>query len=267
MSIILKKGNKKWGKIMDEIKRRRNFMKANFNDLDTIETDQEKGLPQPLLEKEVVEGAEIIDLIPIDEIKIKNNDFMQCITKRRSRRQFKNKPLTLEQLSFLLWVSQGVKEVIERNDRAYATLRTVPSAGARHAFETYLIVHNVENLEPGLYRYCAVKHKLEVIKKGINLRETVSKAVFDQSFAGDSSVVFAWSAIVYRSEWRYLLTSHKVMLLDSGHVCQNLYLGCEAMGLGTCAIGAYDQKLMDSLLGIDGEEEFTVYLSPVGHYK
>jgi SagB-type dehydrogenase family enzyme len=65
-------------------------------------------------------------------------------------------------------------------------------------------------------------------------------------------------------EWRYLETAHRVILLDAGHVCQNLYLACENIGAGTCAIAAYEQEAMDELLQVDGEDEFTVYLAPVG---
>ncbi len=65
-------------------------------------------------------------------------------------------------------------------------------------------------------------------------------------------------------EWRYGLASHKVIALDAGHVCQNLYLACEAIGAGTCAIAAYNQDAMDQLLGVNGRDEFTIYLAPVG---
>jgi SagB-type dehydrogenase family enzyme len=65
-------------------------------------------------------------------------------------------------------------------------------------------------------------------------------------------------------EWRYGPAAHRVLLLDAGHVCQNLYLSAEALGAGACAIGAYDQLALDSLLRLDGEEEFVLYLAPVG---
>jgi SagB-type dehydrogenase family enzyme len=65
-------------------------------------------------------------------------------------------------------------------------------------------------------------------------------------------------------EWRYGLAAHKVIALDAGHVGQNLYLSCEAVGCGTCAIAAYDQEAMDRLLRIDGLDEFVIYLAPVG---
>ncbi|RLC52077.1 MAG: SagB/ThcOx family dehydrogenase, partial [Candidatus Cloacimonadota bacterium] len=95
-------------------------------------------------------------------------------------------------------------------------------------------------------------------------REKIIEATLDQKFTGESAAVFVWSVIPYRSEWRYSIAAHKTMLLDAGHVCQNLYLACEAIKAGTCAIAAYDQKKMDELLRLDGQDEFVVYLAPVG---
>ena len=79
-----------------------------------------------------------------------------------------------------------------------------------------------------------------------------------------SALVFIWSCVPYRGEWRYTTKAHKVMLLDAGHVCQNLYLASESIGCGTCGIGAYDQSSVDDFLGLDGSDEFVVYLAPVG---
>ena len=89
-------------------------------------------------------------------------------------------------------------------------------------------------------------------------------ACLGQAFVARAAVTFLWTAIPARMEWRYDLAAHKVIALDAGHVCQNLYLACESLGLGTCAIAAYDQEACDRLLGVDGEEEFTLYIAPVG---
>jgi nitroreductase len=80
-------------------------------------------------------------------------------------------------------------------------------------------------------------------------------------------VDFFWSCIPYRSEWRYLHEAHRVMLLDAGHLCQNLYLAVEAISCGCVAIGAYDQSRADELIGVDGVDEFTVYLAAVGRVQ
>lgn len=251
---------------MNKIDNNRNFMKSNYEEMKNIESDQMKDLPQPPLQKEFDKDSEIIDLIPIAKIKIKNENLIQNIENRKSHRQYKDEPLTLEELSFLLWASQGVKSVYERNNKSYATLRTVPSGGARHPFETYLLINNVTELKRGLYRYLAIEHKLMFIGELENQSEKIIDATLGQKFTGKAAAVFIWSCIAYRGEWRYNIAAHKAMLLDAGHICQNLYLACEGIKAGTCAIAAYDQEKVDKIIDVDGENEFSVYLSPVGKY-
>jgi SagB-type dehydrogenase family enzyme len=89
-------------------------------------------------------------------------------------------------------------------------------------------------------------------------------ATFYQSFIGNAPVTFIWTTIPYRMEWRYHTAAHKVIAIDAGHVCQNLYLASAAIGGGTCAVAAYHQEMMDKLLGVDGDDEFTIYLAVVG---
>ena len=251
---------------MNKIDNNRNFMKSNYEEMKNIVSDQMKDLPQPPLQIEFDKDSEIIDLIPISKIKIRNDNLIQNIENRKSHRQYKDEPLTLEELSFLLWASQGVKSVYERNNKSYATLRTVPSGGARHPFETYLLINNVTGLKRGLYRYLAIEHKLMFIGELENQSERIIDATLGQKFTGKAAAVFIWSCIAYRGEWRYNIAAHKAMLLDAGHICQNLYLACEGINAGTCAIAAYDQEKVDKIIEVDGENEFSVYLSPVGKY-
>ena len=145
-----------------------------------------------------------------------------------------------------------------------AVLRTVPSAGCRHPFETYLAVLRVGELENGIYRYLPLDHSLVFVRAVENLPAHLTAATRGQSFTGQAAVTFIWTVIPERTEWRYAEASYKVIALDAGHVCQNLYLACEAIGAGTCAIAAYDQTLADDLLGVDGDEEFSIYMAPVG---
>jgi SagB-type dehydrogenase family enzyme len=94
----------------------------------------------------------------------------------------------------------------------------------------------------------------------------VHQGTYEQ-YVFESAVVFIWSAIPYRAEWRYGPLAHKMIAQDSGHLCQNLYLACGSIGLGTCAIGAYNQQIMDDVLGLDGTDEFTIYAATVGKIK
>ena len=240
----------------------RSFLKDTLRQVVNFsETDQNRRIPPPPIEKPCEPDKKRIELPKIETLKnIGPIDLQTAIMRRQSCRTYSDAPLTIEELSFLLWATQGVKLKL---DSGHA-LRTVPSAGCRHAFETYLCVLNVTGLEKGIYRYLPIEHQLLFEFEVENLESRIAWAALDQPFAGESAVTFIWSVIPYRMEWRYGLASHKVIALDAGHVCQNLYLACEAIGVGTCAIAAYDQIAMDKLLKIDGEEEFTIYLAPVG---
>lgn len=245
--------------LKNQINLNREFMKSAFAEEGHI-TDQQKQLPQPPLIKAAVSN-EIIKLSKdFSSMKIESN-YLTLVEERKSHRVYKQESMTIEQLSFLLWTTQGVKEIRGNN---YATIRPVPSAGARHAFETYLAVLNVEDLKKGIYHYLPLEHSLEFITAVEDFENKVSDSLCEQKFAAKSAVVFYYSVIPYRSEWRYLLDSHKAMLIDAGHVMQNLYLSCGAIGCGTCAIAAFNQELADNMLNLDGKDEFVVYAAPVG---
>ncbi len=225
----------------------------------TLELDQKLGVPTPLLQKPYPPGSILIDLTPPSDIVIGTMPLIEAVGRRQSCRNYQNTPLSVEELSFLLWSTQGVKSIIMDG---YATKRTVPSGGARHPFETYLAVQRVESLSPGLYRYLSIEHKLLFLREVPDLGSKIYEGCAD--FAQESAVTFIWTAVPYRTEWRYGPLSPKIIAQDSGHLCQNLYLACTAITAGTCAVGAYDQGKMDALLGVDGEDEFTVYCAPVG---
>jgi SagB-type dehydrogenase family enzyme len=95
------------------------------------------------------------------------------------------------------------------------------------------------------------------------LVEKVHQAFLGQ-FIRDSAAVFIWTATPYRAEWRYGMICHKVVLVEAGHICQNVYLACESIGIGACALGAYDQESLDKILRVDGRDEFAVYAAVIG---
>lgn len=225
-------------------------------------TPQQRGVEPPPLEKPAPPDAPQVALVPPAQFTSGQMPLVQAIAKRRSRRAYKAAALTIEELSFLLWSCQGVEKVAN-NIRAY---RTVPSAGCRHPFETYVLVNRVDGLAPGLYRYLPVEHRLCLLRADEDVVAEIHVASEEQ-YVLESAVTFIWTVIPYRTEWRYLHHSHRVILMDIGHACQNLYLAAESIGCGTCALGAYDQARMDAALGVDGEEEFTIYLAPVGRVE
>jgi SagB-type dehydrogenase family enzyme len=254
-------------------KANREFLKAyEWTELDQHTTDQQKGLPRPELQKPIPPNAQLIDLIPPEEFSLGTTQVIDVILRRASHRRFNQEALTLEELSFLLWASQGVREMDTEDGITYV-MRTVPSGGNRHPMETYLSIHRVAGIENGLYRYLPLDHQLVLEKSDPDLPERVKQGSLNQNsgsaaqpyfFIKEAAVVFIWSAIPYRSEWRYHVAAARLIALDAGHICQNLYTAAGAIGAGICAVGAFDQIKMNEVLGVDGEDEFVIYMAPVG---
>lgn len=223
-------------------------------------SDQQLGMPRPPLELPADPARPIIPLPRPDSLDIPPVDLREAIEQRTSIRTYAHEPLALDELGFLLWCTQGVK-TIHGN---LATLRTVPSAGARHAFETYILANDVNGLGPGLYRYLALSHRLQQTDTDPTLAIRAAAACFDQQFLLRCGAVFLWTAVPYRMTWRYGERGYRDLHLDAGHVCQNLYLAAEAVGCGVCAIAAFDDDAMNDLLGINGKDQFLIYLATVG---
>jgi len=221
---------------------------------------QSRGRVQPPLELEIHKGGELIELPAPETLSVKDKNLRRAIEERTSVRKYLRTPVGLEELSFLLWCTQGIKKVI----RGSATFRTVPSAGARHALETYLLVNNVEALKAGLYWYSALRHGLILIDEGEQLAEQLVSACLGQRFVAQSAVTFIWTASSYRMTWRYSERGYRYLFLDAGHVCQNLYLAAEAIECGVCAIAAFSDDAVNEFLKIDGEEQFSLYIATVG---
>jgi len=221
---------------------------------------QKQGVPRPALDLPIEQGAEIIDLPPGKKLHLGDLSLSQLIEERESLRKYVDKPLTVEELSFLLWGTQGVKSYSEKS----LTKRTVPSAGARHPFETYLLVNNVSSLSPGLYRYLALEHKIARLPGRKNINQELTEACLKQKHVETSAITFIWVAVPIRTVWRYSQRGYRYIHLDAGHVCQNLYLLAEAIDCGVCAIAAFDDDLTNKAVGLDGIHLFVIYLASLG---
>jgi len=219
-------------------------------------SDQELGLPQPPLELPLESEGEVLTLPGPDCI---DTDLRRVIEMRQSIRNYRETALNQEELSYLLWCTQGVKKVSQTYTR-----RTVPSAGSRHAFETYVLVNRVDGFAPGVYRYLATKHQLLAHAIEASMADKISAACLDQQFISHSAATFIWTAVVERMTWRYQERGYRYLYLDAGHVCQNLYLAAESVCCGACAIAAFDDDQLNTVLGLDGEKQFAIYLAAVG---
>jgi len=231
-----------------------------YADMPDQPSDQEKGLPQPPLELPPDPGVPLIPLPDPKTLMMPEMDLRTAIDHRQSIRLYRDEPLSLEELSYLLWCTQGVKAVTKRP----STLRTVPSGGARHAFETYLMVRAVRGLEPGIYRFLAIEHALQVVRPGAQTVQDITDLCGGQNMVKLSAVTFIWTAVPYRMIWRYNQRAYRGLFLDAGHVCQNLYLAAEPIDCGVCAINAFFDDEFNAYLGFDPEQQFVLYCASLG---
>lgn len=227
-----------------------------------VESDQQLQTPQPALELPYDADCEVITLPSILGVQFDNISLRLAIEKRESLRTHDlNASLTLNELTYLLWATQGVRKELIPDKRV---LRNVPSAGCRHAFETYLLINRVEGLKKGLYRYVALENILVFLCDDNELDNKITECCLGQKFILTSAVTFIWSAVPYRMTWRYGERGYRYLYLDAGHVCQNLYLASEDINCGTCAIDAFDDDSLNKLLEFDGENQFAIYVATVG---
>ncbi len=243
---------------------RRAFLRGTLSDW-RGDTDVQRGREPPPIQKPSPADAKQLDLVPPADLKIGDRGVRESIEERRSRREFSAAPFSLAELSYLLRATQGISRLEKDADgNPTAQFRTVPSGGGRHPFETYLAIGRVEGVNPGFYRYLPIEHRLLLLREDDAALEKVAAACYAQDFIAKSAVTFVWAAIPRRTEWKYGAIAQKLVAVEAGHLCQNLYLAAESIHAGVCASMGYNQAKMDELLALDGEEEFVIYLAAAG---
>lgn len=178
----------------------------------------------------------------------------EAIEKRRSTRNFTQHPISLKELSELLHYSTGTTQ---------GNLRAAPSAGALYPIEIYPIIHRVEGIKQGIYHYSIEDHSLELLKEG-DCRERISQYCLGQEFVGKCNVVFVLTAVFARTKWKYGDRAYRYVLLEAGHIGENIYLSAVSMGLGACAVGAFFDDSINKELNIDGIKEAVIHLTVAG---
>lgn len=193
-------------------------------------------------------------------LKLKAN-LERIILSRRSRREFSRKCLTPKELSSLLLLSGGI--TYQENGDWDRSLRAYPSAGARYPLELYLAVNRIESVENGLYHYNVKEHSLELLRKG-DFDKRVAK-VTDQEWVEKAGIVILISAVLDRTRIKYKDRGYRFVLIEAGHLAQNIHLISEALRLYCCAIGGFIDDELNELLDLKGTCESVIYLVAVGH--
>jgi SagB-type dehydrogenase family enzyme len=182
----------------------------------------------------------------------------QAVKQRRSRRNYSDQPLTMAQLSQLLFAAHGVTDKASAPPR-----RAVPSAGALYPFEIYAVVNNVQDLPQGIYHYSVLEHSLELVKPG-DFRKDITAAGLQQGMLGEAGVTFIMSAIFDRTRHKYGERGFRYVYIEAGHISQNIYLQATSLGLGSVCVGAFLDEQVNQLIGVDGRTEAVIYIHAVG---
>ena len=196
--------------------------------------------------------------VKLPDLALDDAGLFDALARRRSERTYSSEPLALGELGALLWAAAG----ITARQGGFA-LRTAPSAGGLYPIEHYVVANAVEGLEQGAYHYDVLGRALERLYAG-DLRLPLARAALDQRIAADAQAVFVWTAVLERSRWKYGERFLRYVLLDAGHIAENVALAATALGLGTCQIAAFYDEEVAAILGLDPEVEPVVYLSTAG---
>ena len=178
----------------------------------------------------------------------------QTLLQRRSIRSYTGEPLTLEEVSQLLWAAQGITD-----PRGF---RTAPSAGALYPLEVYVVVGDVENLACAIYKYEPDEHELVLLIKG-DKRSELADAALRQSWVKEGAVAIVFTAVYGRTAIKYGERGIRYVHIEVGHAAQNLCLQATAMGLGVVTVGAFHDEEVSRLLNLPKDEE-PLYIIPVG---
>ena len=177
--------------------------------------------------------------------------------KRRSVREYANLPLTLEDISQLLWAAQGI--TTEWGGR------TAPSAGALYPLEVYLVVGNVENLACGVYKYKPERHELVKVRDD-DVRGELAQAALGQTWVKEGAIDIVIAAVYERTTKKYGDRGVMYVHMEAGHAAQNIYLQAAALNLGMVTVGAFYEDQVKDILGMPGNE-IPLYVIPVGRTK
>lgn len=173
----------------------------------------------------------------------------KAIVIRRSVRDFSSQPLTLEQIGQLAWAAQG--------QGARSGYRNVPSAGATYPLELFIVSGE------GLFHYLPTKHTLEKLMER-DLRKELAAAAWGQGFIEEAALTLVFAAQFSRTTGRYGQRGVRYVYMEAGHAAQNVHLQAEALGLGSVAVGAFDDSAVSEVLSLPKHLD-PLYMVVVGY--
>lgn len=194
-----------------------------------------------------------------DPMRVESKTLSESINSRVSVRRFSENNLSLEQVSYILWAAGG-----ELMDARTSATRSYPSAGGIYPLDFYLIVGDVNNIESGVYRYNHANHSLEKVADS-DIRSEMAVAALGQRYVAAAPAVIAVAADFSRTESRYGSRAQRYVLLDAGHSGENISLAAASIGLGSVAIGSFDDERANTLLFNSAPYQELILLYPIGY--
>jgi SagB-type dehydrogenase family enzyme len=175
---------------------------------------------------------------------------------RRTIRSFKPDPISVHQLSQLLWAAQGITD---------GYLRTAASAGALYPMDVYAATgsNSVPSLEAGLYIYKSGNHSISFVNEG-DRRRQLAEASLSQMWMVKAPVHFIITAEYKRITEKYRERGIRYAMIEAGHIAQNIFLQSEALGLGAGIVGAFSDEEVNRAAGIPTKHE-PLLIMPVGY--
>jgi SagB-type dehydrogenase family enzyme len=192
-----------------------------------------------------------------------NTKLIDSLQMRISCRNFRKKAISLEQLATVLNYSYGIRKISLFNNSELFQ-RFTPSGGALYSIELYLIIRNVESVEPGLYHFCIIPPGLELIKEIELPNDLITSLFMNQFYINGASVIILATSMVERTMWKYGDRGYRYILLEAGHIFQNINLIACGLDMASLNIGGFFDEDISKLLNIDPEFEIPVYAIALG---
>ena len=231
---------------------------TRYPDFSTVDLIQR--VPEPPYELPVSEGSEVIKLPNPKRIKFPDVNFRTIAENWEPVGFFARSSMTLKELSYLLWCTQGFRRVVNE----HIMLRNVPSSGSRYPIETYFVAGEVENLPTGLYRFLPRTHSIVAVRQDSDLPFAMGTASMNFKVVTRAAVTFLWVGIPYRSEWALGNRGYRSVLIEAGHICQALIMSAGSIGFQVFPIDLFHDEMIYQLADLDPETQWPVYLGAVG---
>jgi SagB-type dehydrogenase family enzyme len=232
--------------------------KTGYPDFSTV--DLILRVPEPPQELPVPDQAKVIKLPSPGRVKVTDIPVRNAIEGWKPVGFFSRSSITLKELSFLLWCSQGVRKTVA----GQARLRNIPSSGSRYPIETYFVAGEIEGIPTGLYRYLPSSHSIVALREDSDIPFAMGTASMNFKVVTRAAVTFLWVAIPYRSVWALGNRGYRSVFIETGHICQTLIMASACISCEVHPIDLFHDQMIVQLAGLDRERQWPLYIAAVG---